>query len=511
MRKPTERTACPCGKSKDSFAPGYRTDGQGYCFRPDCDHKYLGNSRSEFTGVESKQLIPFRGLDKDTIARYNLFTRVVGETPSSWIFEYDGFEKHRAVDTKTYRVIGNHKHGVYGKKFFDKAPLKYLCITEGEIDAASVQKMTGIPTVSVQSATSAVKDVSADFDWINTAERIYVIFDADVPGDSAAAKVAPMFDFNKVFKVVLDPELKDANKYLEKGMTNEFMRQFKAAKKFVPDGVIATFGEVLEAFQEKRSDPICAWPIKSLEKKLDGIRLGKSYLVSGLEGIGKTELVRATEAQVIKHTDFNIGVIHLEESKKDTLDCLLSYHVDMPLRKTSDTFMTPQDKLKAYEEMVRRDGRVHIYSHFGSDDPNKIVEIIRYLVTVCECKVIFLDHINIVVSGLGAEADERRVLDYLCTKLATLVVELDFAFVYVCHENDDGRPRGSRNISQTAHVHIRLSRSVEAEDQVERDKLHMMVAKNRPTSNTGPSGYGYFEEAKGHLVDPFEHEEDRPT
>ena len=46
---------------------------------------------------------------------------------------------------------------------------------------------------------------------------------------------------------------------------------------------------------------------------------------------------------------------------------------------------------------------------------------IRFLVKGCECDYIFLDHINMVVSGL--EGDERKLIDFTMTKLRTLVEE----------------------------------------------------------------------------------------
>jgi hypothetical protein len=102
---------------------------------------------------------------------------------------------------------------------------------------------------------------------------------------------------------------------------------------------------------------------------------------------------------------------------------------------------------------------------------------------------------------MSVTTDERRTLDYLCTRLEKLVEELHFCFCFICHENDNGETRGSRNISQTAHVRVRLRRDLENADPDERVKLYLSVAKNRPTSSTGPIGYAYYDESKGALVD----------
>jgi len=492
---------CPCGESSDAYSE-YETFGK--CYSCDKTFKLKGVDTLE-TNPENKslQIIPLRGLDKGTLSRYNVYTEVVNDTPKSLIFPYKNFQKYRALEHKRLWVVGEHRPGLFGTEAHgSKDGLKSLVITEGEIDAMSVFQMTGVPAVSVQSSSMALNDCRADFEYLNSAEKIYLCFDADEPGQKAAAQVAQLFSHEKVFKISLDEKLKDANKYLEEGLDSDFLRAYRGAKKFVPDGVISSFSEVEEALGQRKDKPVCAWPISSLENKLEGLRLGKTYLVSGLEGIGKTEIVRAVEYKVLQETDFNIGIVHLEEPKEDVVNNLLSYHVHMALRKDKNNILTVQEKMDRYREMVKRDNRVHIFNHFGSDDPNHILGIIRFLVTVCGCKFIFLDHVNIVVSGLGADGDERRTLDYLCTRLATMANELNFCLVFVCHENDDGRPRGSRNISQTAHVHIRLSRNLEAEDAEDRNKLYLSVAKNRPTSDSGPAGYAYYDPDLGHLTDP---------
>ena len=71
------------------------------------------------------------------------------------------------------------------------------------------------------------------------------------------------------------------------------------------------------------------------------------------------------------------------------------------------------------------------YKHFGSTDSENLMSKIRFLVKGCECDYIFLDHINMVVSGI--EGDERKLIDYTMTKLRTLVEECNFGLIVVCH------------------------------------------------------------------------------
>jgi twinkle protein len=504
---------CPCGQSQDAYT--IFPDGNGKCHSAKCGGKVFINNKEtqlEPDKIKNLQIIEHRGLDKAVLNRYNIKVVVEDNEPRLVQFPYKKGQltKNRVWGQKKFFYQGKVAPGVFGLEAFDKAELaREIIITEGEYDAPSAFQMAGIPAVSVQSATTALEDCKADFETLNLAQRIYICFDSDDPGKKAASLVASLFDFNKVYKIDLSTEYKDANGYLEAQQQELFRKAYRASKKFVPDGVISSMAEFREALEAKKAKPECAFPFALGEQKLEGMRLGASYLVSGLEGIGKTEVLRAIQYQVLKETDHNVGIIHLEEQKEDTLNCLLSYHVGAPLRRHKFD-INIEDKMEALNDMVKRDNRVHIYSHFGSNDPDYILGIIRFLVAVCGCKFVFLDHINIIVSGLDSEKDERRILDYLSTRFAMLVEELNFCLVYVCHENDDGRPRGSRNMGQTAKVRLRLFRNLEAEEEVERNKLYINIAKNRLTGATGPIGYVEYDTERGHLVDPFQGHEEVP-
>ena len=60
-----------------------------------------------------------------------------------------------------------------------------------------------------------------------------------------------------------------------------------------------------------------------------------------------------------------------------------------------------------------------LFDGFGSYDPDTIYSRIEYLACGLECRVIFLDHLSILLSGL--DGDERRMIDVTMTKLRSLV------------------------------------------------------------------------------------------
>ena len=337
---------CPCGVSSDAFH--VYPDGHGYCFSGNCtrNNKYvserelMGKPHSESRPDEvytadkkfTYQYLDWRGVSRHTWEKYQTQFKISGETPVEVGFKYaDDHHKVRFYDRKSFYQTGKVKPGVYGKLAFPVGSFTDIIITEGEVDAASAYEMVGgkVAAVSVQSSSSAIADILADFEYINSAKRLFICFDSDKAGQDAAAKVVKgkdgkFFDFHKLFRIELDVDLKDANGYLVAQRAKDFRSAYSGASKFTPDGVISSYDEVMGVLGEQQEKSICSFPFRAVEDKLQGLRYGVSYLFSGLEGIGKTEILRALEYHVLKETDENIGIIHLEENKSSTINNLLT-------------------------------------------------------------------------------------------------------------------------------------------------------------------------------------------
>jgi twinkle protein len=213
-----------------------------------------------------------------------------------------------------------------------------------------------------------------------------------------------------------------------------------------------------------------------------GLRTGESVLLTAQEGVGKTEIMHAIEYHLLKETSYAIGAIYLEEPKRRHLQAIggleLGKAVHLP-----NSGVTDDQVMSAIEGLVQVDDRLHIYSHFGSDDPDILLDSIRFLVSARGCRFVLLDHITMAVSGISGE-DERKSLDYLSTKLEMMVKELDFGLILVSHVNDEGLTRGSRYISKIADVRIDATRNIQANDNT----VYLMLSKNRFGAKTGPAG-----------------------
>jgi twinkle protein len=163
-----------------------------------------------------------------------------------------------------------------------------------------------------------------------------------------------------------------------------------------------------------------------------------------------------------------------------------------------DSGYTDDQIINALEAVVPKDDKLYVYSHFGSDDPDVLLDTIRFLVSARNVSYILFDHITMAVSGLAGE-NERRALDYLSTRLEMLVKELNFSLIIVSHVNDEGQTRGSRNISKVCDVRIDLTRDVMSPDPILRNTIHTAIPYNRFCGRSGPAGDLLYNPATGIL------------
>jgi twinkle protein len=482
---------CPSLTCNSSDAYCEYEDGHGHCYS--CDYHKHPDRGGELEESYTYEYLPWRGVNKQTMEFYDVKTKVDGEgKPLSVFYAYPNASiKIRKLDEKKFRTEGEiNKGGLFGRNKFSAGAAKYVTITEGELDALSLhQALGGGPVVSVQSATTAARDVALERSWVNSYERIYLAFDNDEPGREAVASVAKLFDYNKIY-VVKFSKRKDANEYLEHGEGDELKRIWWNAKRYLPETIISSFHDFEKILKEPKKEGV-SYPFPTLNHLTYGIRTGESVLITAQEGVGKTEIMHTIEHHLLKETKDAIAVIHLEEPKQRYLQALAGIELRQPVHLPSST-ASVDEVVAALTSVVSDDDRLHLYSHFGSNDPEVLLDTIRFVVTARSCKYVFLDHITMAVSGLSGE-DERRALDYLSTRLEMMVKELDFSLIFVSHVNDLGQTRGSRNIAKIADIRIDAKRDVLATDDRLRRTTELSVSKNRFASQTGAAGKLLFD------------------
>lgn len=454
--------------------------------------------------------VPNRGISKETCEKWGY----------GWS-EIDGQQCHVATyrDAKG-RMVGQkvRKQGkVFSWRGEKAAPLygqwlfsggKHLVITEGEIDALSVSQAfdNKWPVVSLPNgAQSAEKAVTLAYEWLDTFDRIVLMFDMDAPGQDAAADVAALLPVGKACIAVL-PE-KDANKVLMESGPAPIVRAFWNAPVWRPDG-IRSVSDIKEAFFNPPPIRGIAYPWAAWNEVLGGMRLGTLVTLTAGTGVGKTTILRELAHHALITHNEPVGAMFLEESNVETLEGLVGVHLSKNLM-MDRSLATPEETAAAFAEIEAKP--LYLYDHFGSSDVDNICNKIRYLVKACGVRWIFLDHISILVSGL--EGDERRTLDIAMTKLRTLVSELGCGLFCIVHlrkpqgdkghedgaEVSLGQLRGSHSIAQLSNVVVAINKDKE---DPHGDLVHPVCIKNRNHGGKkGPMGTLTYDRMTGRLSD----------
>ncbi len=256
-----------------------------------------------------------------------------------------------------------------------------------------------------------------------------------------------------------------------------------------PDGIVAA-SELLDLITTPESPCAHEYPFKGLNTKLHGIRYGELVTLTAGTGSGKTSFCRQLATHLLQNGE-SVGVVELEANNRRTalglMSCALgkAYHIGEH---------NEEELRTAYRDSIAN-WNLYMFDGFGSFDPDIIYNRLEYLATGLDVKVIFLDHISILMSGL--EGDERRMIDQTMTKLRSLVERTGIALFLVSHvrrtHSDQaheegarvniGQLRGSHSIGQLSDGIIALERNQQA-DRSKADTT-VRVLKNRYAGELG--------------------------
>jgi twinkle protein len=518
-----KRGPCPACDSSDGNAE--YDDGHQYCFvcekytHPMTDHAMHPNDWMmehstppwEVDKVEKVHEkihglvgpIKDRGITVETVRKYGVRLEAENNTLIKHHYPYhDENGKHvatktRVVQSKDFFTEGEMKKGrLFGQNLFRDGG-KYVTVVEGEIDAMSAYQLLGskYPVVSVKSASSAMKDCAAAYEWLNSYETIVFAFDMDPPGQKAAISIIENLFPGK--SKLVQMEYKDPNKYIEHCKPKAFVDAWWDAKKYSPPDVVS-----IEEMWEAVSKPLDSkdsfdYPWAGLNAMTFGQRLGEMVTCTGGTGMGKTFVLKEMAHHVLKTTPHKVGVLFLEESRRETGTGFMSVDASIPFHLPNAVY-SDQDKRLAFDNTYGT-GRLTAVESFGSNSIEWVINKITYLVRALGCKYIILDHISLLVSD-QRNSDERRALDEIATKLKTLTVELHIHLCMVSHaKRVAGTPleeggqgsvsmlRGTAAIGQLSNMVLCFERNGQAEDAIERHTTTVRVLKNRFSGLTGPA------------------------
>lgn len=411
------------------------------------------------------------------------------------------------TQTKDFPVLGDTKGQaacLFGSQLWNSG--KKIIVTEGEIDCLTVSQVQGNkwPVVSVPNgAQGAKKAVQKNLEYLSQFEEVIFMFDQDEPGKKAAAECVELFEAGKA-KIASLP-FKDANECLQKGQPEAIVSAMWNAKVFRPDGILA--GEDLwDQVSSNEVTPSVPYPWGPLDALTHGARPGELVTLTAGSGVGKSAVVREIAHHLLKSGQ-TVGMIMLEENPTRTSLGLMGIELNKPLHLSKED--VSEEQLRQAFAATVGSGRCYLYNHFGSSGIDNLLSRIRYLAKGCGCNWIILDHLSIVVSGLG-DGDERRLIDNAMTALRTLVEETGVGMFIISHlkRPSDGKGheegaktslsqlRGSHSIAQLSDMVIGLERNQQGKDP---NVTTLRVLKNRFSGETGLAGYLMYDRTTGRL------------
>ncbi|HCE85345.1 MAG TPA: hypothetical protein DEO99_04265 [Bacteroidetes bacterium] len=483
----------PCPTCGSSDANSVYTDGHSYCFS--CQtyipgegdlHTHQMQTNVNFKG--SAQRLQKRRISEAVCQFFKIYRdEAYLRFP---YFDSSGRLKGFKVKTKNkdFKYEGETTDTLFGQHLFPNSG-KRIVITEGELDAASCyQAMENWPMVSLpHGAASAKKDIQKQIPFLQGYQEIILFFDKDEAGLRATEQVATLLPQGTVKIAHLADPYKDASDALQNDDPDAIRRAIWDAKPYQPDGIVD--GKSLLELVTTPTPPCNhTYSLEGLQEKTHGIRYGELTTITAGTGQGKSTFCRQLATDLLESGE-RVGYIALEESNRRTALGLMSVGVGQALHLGEHE----RDVLQLAYDTTISNWNLYLYDHFGSLSPDIIYNRIEYMALGLDIRIIFLDHLSILLSGL--DGDERRMIDTTMTKLRSLVERTGISLFLVSHlrrtqtdkDHTDGAKvslgqlRGSQAISQLSDTVLALER----DQQAENDVSTLRVLKNRYSGETG--------------------------
>ena len=513
-------THAPCPRCGSSDNLAIYDDGHGWCFTPGCGYRQQGDNEENIKQQEEKYSMDLVKGEREPLKKRG----ITKATVDKWSYEVGTFKGKKVqianykknghviaqklrFPNKDFLFLGDTKEaGLYGKHLWEKG--KMITICEGEIDALSISQAQGNkwPVVSISTgAAGAKKALQNDLEYLENFESVILMFDQDEEGQKAVDECVQLFSPGKV-KIATLP-LKDPNEMIQAGRGADIISAIWGAKSYRPDGIIdgKDTWELVSTTKEAESMP---YPFNGLNNMTQGIRKGEIVTITAGSGIGKSQVCREIAYSLILR-DQKVGYLALEENTKRTSLGFIGLYLNKPIHLQSVDYT--KKELKEGFDNVLGTGNLFMYDHWGSMEISNLFNKIRYLVKGVGCTHIILDHITIILSGMEG-GDERRMLDFVMTKLRSLVEEVQCALILVSHlrrpSGDKGHEegvrtslnqlRGSHGIAQLSDIVIGCERN--QQDEENPDVTTVRVLKNRWTGETGVADSLYYSKETGRMI-----------
>jgi len=385
-------------------------------------------------------------------------------------------------------LIGRGLFGGSGKKLIvGFGPASTLALAQAQdLRWPVVGTLTTVP----REAAAALR---AHLTFAEGYESVVLVQGQDEASRRCAEACAAVLQPGKAY--VATVPLRDPAEAAAAGQVEAIKRAVWEARPWAPGGLVNAADLVAQVLEPTRRGLPLPW--RGLDEMLQGQHPGTIITWTSGSGMGKSAFV-AEVAYSALMSGYRVGYIALEESTKRTAQRFVGRHLGIPIHLPGRT--APREALRAAAEATLGTQRLWLYDHFGSLAEKELVAKIRYLAKGLGCKILVLDHISIVVSGMDTDGDERRTIDRLMTILRSVAQETGIILHVVCHlsrpgvgaksHEEGGRVtlgqlRGSGAIAQLSDAVVGLERDQQADDPLERRRTRVRVLKNRLSGETG--------------------------
>lgn len=435
--------------------------------------------------------------------------------------------KVRTEEKDFFWVVGKQDIQLFGQHLW-AAGGKYLTITEGEIDAMTVDQIFDkkYPVVSVPGgAAAALKFVLANLEWINSFAKVVLMFDQDEAGQKATAECAPVIAPGRVHIASL-PE-KDANECLVKGQEEDVRNAFWNASKYRVGGVVDA--RTLSIKCKQKISIGRPWPWPFIQRWTFGKRPGEVYMFGSGTGMGKSDLMAQVSAGALAGvTEMGeafepapMGVFNFEAIDYRTKLLIAGklakrrFHLPNMPEFGFDAGWTEEERDQTLDHMDTKlwdkGGRLYINEDGFNANWDDIVSRMRYLTNSEDVHEFVIDPIGAIVADMG-EDDERKFLDAMMRQVASLSLELHSSIHMVSHltrpsfgpSHEEGGQvrlnqfRGSNGIGMFVNFVFGLERNQQAETEEERRKATIRAVKDRLSGlYTGHTHPLYYDSISG--------------
>lgn len=386
--------------------------------------------------------------------------------------------------------VGDTKKGIclFGQWLFNPSEHKRVILCCGEEDAMTVYKMTslftkfdgGYPAVSTPSGEN-VEGIKPHIGYLSKFEEIYIVADQDKAGKAFEAEVCKILPVGKVRIVRLPEGFKDPSQMWTSSKTPERRKQLAkkfwnclwGAEKYSPAGVMS-LSEGWSQYTNRGKDVLIPFPESFGElnqKTHGGAALGEIVNIIAPSSVGKSSFVKEQLHSAIFNTDYNIGVLSLEETIDEFIEGMLSIHMSTQLNEISYDQRDREAEYKAFQEMIYyhpsynqedlnvedRVERIHFLDHQGACDGDELLEKIDFLINGLDCKIIVLDPVTLACSG---DTDEDEMASEIVKR--TKRNKLLWINVHHVRKNSNGSQANSEG-ADLAEEDIKGSNSADTE------------------------------------------------